>query len=307
DVDEFFSLPHIVKPGETISSTAFTRKPGGKGANQAFAVAKAGGSVDLEGSIGDDGTWIRDLLRQGGVGVDRLQVVQGEVTGRAIIQSASDGENILHKGANFYISPNDAQPDLSPYTHLLLQNEIPLPTTLAYLQANPSITSIFNPSPMLSPDELRAFPWAHLSWLIVNEGELETLLAALDPDTPVSQTADVVDTAKANIGRIKSAKGFHRDVSIICTLGAKGIIWSTAGQEEVGQLPAAKADVVRDTTGAGDCFAGYFAAGMMRNKGEEGLNQVLKTCLTACAMCVEKPGAMESYPPLKETLSRKQA
>ena len=189
---------------------------------------------------------------------------------------------------------------------------------------------------MLSPDELRAFPWAHLSWLIVNEGELETLLAALDPDTPVSQTADVVDTAKANIGRIKSAKGFHRDVSIICTLGAKGIIWSTAGQEEVGQLPAAKADVVRDTTGAGDCFAGYFAAGLMRNKGEEGLDQVLKTCLTvrvliwasgclvvlpmllkpgkieltetqACAMCVEKPGAMESYPTLKETLSRVQA
>ena len=95
DIDEFFSLPHIVKPGETISSTAFTRKPGGKGANQAYAVAKAGGAVDLQGCIGTDGQWIKELLSAGGVGVETLQVVEEEVTGRAIIQSASDGENSI--------------------------------------------------------------------------------------------------------------------------------------------------------------------------------------------------------------------
>ena len=95
DIDEFFALPHIVKPGETISSTSFTRRAGGKGANQAYAVAKAGGSVDLDGCVGTDGEWIKAFLEKGGVGVNRLKVIDEEVTGRAIIQSASDGENSI--------------------------------------------------------------------------------------------------------------------------------------------------------------------------------------------------------------------
>ena len=95
DIDEFFALPHIVKPGETISSTSFTRRAGGKGANQAYAVAKAGVSVDLDGCVGTDGGWIKTFLEKGGVGVDRLKVIDEEVTGRAIIQSASDGENSI--------------------------------------------------------------------------------------------------------------------------------------------------------------------------------------------------------------------
>lgn len=80
DVDEFFHLPHIVKPGETISSTDFTRKAGGKGANQAYAVARAGGSVDLDGCVGKDGTWIRDLLHEAGLGSDKLKVIEEQVS-----------------------------------------------------------------------------------------------------------------------------------------------------------------------------------------------------------------------------------
>ena len=79
DVDEFFHLPHIVRPGETISSTSFTRKPGGKGANQSYAVAKAGGQVDLDGCIGQDGQWVVDFLGAGGVGVRRINVLDDEV------------------------------------------------------------------------------------------------------------------------------------------------------------------------------------------------------------------------------------
>ena len=97
DIDEFFSLPHIVKPGETISSTSITRKSGGKGANQAYAVAKASGNVDLDGNIGEDGLWIKELLQNGHVGIERLGTVKEEVTGRAIIQIAEDGENSIGK------------------------------------------------------------------------------------------------------------------------------------------------------------------------------------------------------------------
>lgn len=255
--------------------------------------------MDLQGCIGSDGLWIKQLLEEGGVGVDRLKEVEGEVTGRAIIQSAADGENsigksprshygerrewtdevVLHKGANFHIQEEDVKPDLSDYTHLLLQNEIPLSTTLANIQSNRDIVSIFNPSPMLSPDELAAFPWAYLSWLIVNEGELQTLLQALS-SAPFHPSNDLLTDAERRIKALHGSEKFHKGVSIICTLGSKGILYFQPGKE-IGTLPAAEARRVRDTTGAGDCFAGYFAAGLMRRqKGEEDLEEVLKICLT---------------------------
>lgn len=80
DIDEFFHLPHIVRPGETISSASLSRGAGGKGANQAYACAKAGGNVVLEGHIGSDGLWVRDLLEEGGVRVDRVEVLKDEVS-----------------------------------------------------------------------------------------------------------------------------------------------------------------------------------------------------------------------------------
>lgn len=95
DIDDFFHLPHIVRPGETISSLSISRKPGGKGANEAYALAKAGAAVKLDGHVGDDGTWIKQYLEGGGVDVSRVAVVQDEVTGRAIIQLGEDGENAI--------------------------------------------------------------------------------------------------------------------------------------------------------------------------------------------------------------------
>ena len=111
DVDEFFDLPHIVRPGETISSTGLTKRAGGKGANQAYALAKAGASVVLDGNVGSDGVWVKDMLAENGVDVSRVGVVSEEVsiksnkdqklgadvqvTGRALIQRAADGENSI--------------------------------------------------------------------------------------------------------------------------------------------------------------------------------------------------------------------
>jgi ribokinase len=89
DVDEFFLVPHIVKPGETISSTEYIVKPGGKGANQAYAIARAGGSVDLHGAVGRDGLWVKQLLQNAGAGVDQLRVLEGEVS-HTTSQCASD-------------------------------------------------------------------------------------------------------------------------------------------------------------------------------------------------------------------------
>jgi ribokinase len=97
DIDEFFTVSHIVRPGETISSTSLHKRAGGKGANQAFAAARASGveNVLLDASIGSDGEWIKETLRGAGVMVERVATVDEEMTGRAIIQSAADGENSI--------------------------------------------------------------------------------------------------------------------------------------------------------------------------------------------------------------------
>ncbi|KAE8542487.1 hypothetical protein D1P53_001266 [Cryptococcus gattii VGV] len=300
NIDEFFHLPHIVRPGETISSTGLTKRAGGKGANQAFAVARAGGQVELDGAIGDDGMWVKEMLESAGVGTDKLMVVKDEVTGRAVIQ-------ILHAGANYYLPSPTPVPSLSTYTHLLVQNEVPLSSTLAYLtaagQSSPPLTSVFNPSPMLTPSQLREFPWKHLSWLIVNEGELGDLLLAFGSSAnPGEAKADELQArASAGILELHESEYFSKNVGIICTLGAKGILYYEP-EKEVGYLPAAKLqNPVKDTTGAGDCFAGYFVAGLMSGKS---LQDALKACLVACGICVENEGAMESVPTLEAVNKR---
>lgn len=144
---------------------------------------------------------------------------------------------------------------------------------------------------MPSPEKLRCFPWASLTWLIVNEGEMGDLLAAFGiqhdarSDTEDISLDSLTQRVTAGLQKLSSSSSFAASVNIICTLGAQGIMYSAkshgpSGEVTTGHLPAAKViNGVKDTTGAGDCFAGYFAAGLM--KGDE-LEAVLKTCLTVC-------------------------
>jgi sugar/nucleoside kinase (ribokinase family) len=72
DCDEYFTVLNIVRPSETIHSTAYDRRPGGKGANQAVSVARAGGRVSILGSVGKDGAWVVNLIEETGVDVSRV-------------------------------------------------------------------------------------------------------------------------------------------------------------------------------------------------------------------------------------------
>jgi len=165
---------------------------------------------------------------------------------------------------------------------------------------------------MLTPDELRAFPWSALNWLIVNEGEIQDLLRAFGAES-ASEDASVL------IKELYAAEVFDKNVKVICTLGAEGVMWAVDGQgAEVGKLPAGKLEKgVKDTTGAGDCFLGYLTAGLMRG---ETLEEALQNCLAvsvlryyivreradgkACAICVENEGAMDSMPSLADAKQR---
>lgn len=207
------------------------------------------------------------------------------------------------------------RPDPTPLvpsgiSHLLLANEIPYESTLAYLKAahSQSITTVFNPSPMLSAEALRAFPFEQLEWLIVNQGEMSTIYDSLvGKSDAISGSEESPDKVIENALHLYDK--LERKTSILCTLGGQGVIYvrslsrkSTAtsrsndtestGGVESGHLPAAKLlNPIKDTTGAGDCFMGFFAAGLARlaasgsvevSKAE--FEDVLKTCLTVSLM-----------------------
>lgn len=103
DIDEFYHVPDIVKPGQTISATSTTRRLGGKGLNQACAAASAGARVILDGAVGvgTEGAAVIEELKtvkggeQGIIDVERIRQEEGFVTGKAVIQLAADGENSI--------------------------------------------------------------------------------------------------------------------------------------------------------------------------------------------------------------------
>ena len=190
---------------------------------------------------------------------------------------------VLHKGANFALPdlPNDIERHLTGISHLLLQNEIPWAGTLAYLEYAHArgIVTTFNPSPMPSDTELRAFPWTTLSWLLVSEGEAESLLRAIggnreahkvEVQYPVNWPDD--KTVKLAFSTLNNLRHGERlaSTSVVCTLGAAGVLASICGLKEILYLPAAALEGnVRDTTGAGDCLTGYFVAGLMELRSEQ--------------------------------------
>ena len=152
-------------------------------------------------------------------------------------------------------------------THLLLQNEIhPRSTRYALEHAHGAIT-ILNPSPLPSPSQLSDFPWSLVDWLIVNEGEAEDLFRAMtDQDSRTwSSTVEMLQLMSSLIP--------FRKTNIVCTLGARGVVAVLPPPDNpdanvslpfVTYIPAATLETgVKDTTGAGDCFTGYFVQGLM--------------------------------------------
>ncbi|GJN94450.1 hypothetical protein Rhopal_007530-T1 [Rhodotorula paludigena] len=281
----------------------------GKGANQAVSAAKAGADVDFAGSIGEDGTWLRQTLENYGVGVSLLHTDAQLSTGRAIIQlstSTADNSIVLNKGANFSLAaPPLSPPQLSEYTHLLLQNEISLDETKRVLRDAHAagLTTLLNPSPMLTREELAAFEWDQLDWLVINEGEGEDLLLALADGAEAGK-----GDAKALLGALR-ATVLRGLTGIIMTRGAEGVVASLRAGEVVEVGPGKVVGEVKDTTGAGDCFTGFFATLLSTLPRDEALSpatlsSVLSIACQAAAMCVEKHGAMESVPTLKDVKER---
>ncbi|XP_006463189.1 hypothetical protein AGABI2DRAFT_186851 [Agaricus bisporus var. bisporus H97] len=286
NVDEYYYVSHISRPGETISSHGFQQRMGGKGFNQAVALALATGGgdqgkVSFYGTVGDDdaGKGLRERLER--------------ATGRAIIQVADDGENSIVQDKSW---PSET-------THVLLQNEINLKSTLRAIESAEKLVTIFNPSPMLHKDEIVGFPWNKIDWLIVNQLEARLLLASLDPSQDVQEEEDVRNILQNLVNQPALSK-----TRIVCTLGAGGV-YAIGNGISLAFAPAARLEgPVVDTTGAGDTFAGYFMGELMSFEGREirelDVVRLLRVATRAAAMCVERAGTVDSMPKREEVERR---
>jgi ribokinase len=156
---------------------------------------------------------------------------------------------------------------------------------------------------MLTLEQLEAFEWDNLDWLLINEGEGQDLVAALSSDPANLATGPEEIFAKLRQTKLGSLTG------IIMTRGANGVVAGLKSGEVVSAEAGKVEGGIKDTTGAGDCWTGYFATLLSTlSKGSpldsSKLKQILEIACQAAAMCCEKYGAMESVPSLREVRER---
>jgi len=276
NIDYVYQVPHMVEEGETIASRSLARNAGGKGLNQALALAKAGASVSMAGKIGAEGIFLVEALKQGGVDISRVGS-SSEATGHAIIQLDPRGRNciIIHGGANRDIDEAFIDRALEGFGRgdlLLLQNEIASIPLIIKKAHQKGLTIVMNPSP-LGP-EVQGYPLELVDLFIMNEIEAAGLSGGAAPE----KAAQVLLAARP-------------DLKLVITLGAEGAFYADKGG--IVRKPAVDAGPVVDTTAAGDTFTGYFLAGI-----GEGMSpsDALELAGRAAGICVTRPGAAPSVP-----------
>ena len=279
NIDHVYRVPHLVKPGETLSSLDLVTGLGGKGANQSVAIARAGVSVAHVGRVFKGDRWAVELLASTGVDTDNIALIEG-ASGHAIIQVDDQGENaiVLHGGANQSFSIADIESALNhnqQARYLLMQNETNLLAETFELAQAKGIKIVLNPAPMT--DNIKDLPLAKLDTLIVNRGEAEALCGAADIDQMTQQMAALAPQTR-----------------VVVTLGGDGAMLLANG--EVTHMNSPSVDVV-DTTGAGDTFVGYFLAGVA-----EGMNDhdALQRACLAGSIAVTRQGAITAIPDRSE-------
>jgi ribokinase len=283
NTDMIVQVPRIPLPGETILGGQFQTAPGGKGANQAVAAARAGADVSLLACVGND-SFGREALagfKTDGIDCEHVVIDPTAPSGVAQIFVAADGENSIGvaSGANACLAPahiERAASAIEASSTILLQLEIPLETVVraAEIGSAAGCRVILNPAPA---QELPAELYPLLDIISPNETEAELLtgIAVKDESSAAAAAASLHD------------RGVD---TVLITLGASGVFLSTGASSEI--VPAHVVDVV-DTTAAGDVFNGNLAAALCRDLQ---LEDALAYAQTAAALSVQCLGAQPSAP-----------
>lgn len=283
NLDFVYSVPHFVKPGETLASASRSVFAGGKGLNQSLAAAKAGAMVFHAGAIGSDGYLLLETLQHQGVDCHLVRRRKG-ASGHTVIQVDRTGQNsiILYQGTNFSQTREEIDATLAEFEagdFLMLQNEINELPYLIEAGFHRGLKVCINASPLNGTIRECALNLCHL--LFVNEIE-GAALAGVPQDTDAGLL-------------LEKLHGLYLHTVIVLTLGAKGSRIALPSGESY-TIPAYKVQPV-DTTGAGDTFSGYLVALISQHRS---VKEAAATASAAAALAVTRKGAASSIPALSE-------
>ncbi len=288
NMDTVIETPHMPKCGETIAGKGVEQIPGGKGANQAYAVGKLGGRVAMLGAVGDDtkGQRLLDNLKAVNVDVSHVEKLKEVPTGQAYITVDCNGDNtiIIIAGANGEVDKELIRENRELIRRsdiIVMQLEIPLEVVqyVKELAVEEGKTIILDPAPARGdiPDSL----WKGIDFIKPNETEIG-ILTGMDTENQKERICAARELIRKGVK------------NVIVTLGGEGCVHVTADSEEY--FPAHKVKAV-DTTAAGDCFTAAFALALSQGKSCE---KAISLGQKASAIAVTRKGAQTSIPTLEE-------
>ena len=277
---------HLPRPGESVLGGDFMMAGGGKGANQAIAVARMGHNVVFSAAVGRDMFGDAAVAGYQRFGVDTSYIVRKDTpSGIALIMVDGAGQNSISValGANNCLTAEDVMPALESVSAgdiVLLQLEIPMSTVDACVAvaAAKGAKVVLNPAPAAVVSEQTL---SKLYLITPNQTEAQTLTGI-----------EVVDEASATAAaKALTAKGVER---VVITMGSQGSLLYENGVSEI--IPAHKVLAV-DTTAAGDVYNGALCAAIAEGMS---LCDALRFATKAAAISVTRAGAQPSVPSREE-------
>lgn len=278
-MDMTVTAERIPLKGETLRGNSISYIPGGKGANQAVAMAKLGAEVEMFGAVGDDsnGRELLANLKRVGVKTEHIKVCGDVPTGIAMITVAeNDNTIVVVPGANGEVDRayvDEIKPVLEGYDMVVLQHEIPLDTVHYVVEfcVEKGIQAVLNPAPAA---EVPMDIIEKVTYVTPNEHEAVLIFGN--------------DLSTEELLRKYPEK-------LIITQGSRGVS-ACLKNGEVLTVPARPAKVM-DTTGAGDTLNGAFS--VRRAMGDD-LQTALTYANTAASLSTEKFGAQTGMPTADE-------
>lgn len=279
NLDHVYKVDHFTVPGETQGCLEYNIKCGGKGVNQAIAMALAGNDTYFAGIIGSDGGLLKGALVDKGVHIDYMKI-SNKPTGHAIIEVDQSGQNhiLLYGGTNKEIDFEYIDEVLSHFSKgdiVVLQNEINNVPYIIERCYEKEMKIFFNAAPY--DIAVKNYPIEKVTWLVVNETEG----AALSNEEDYEKI-------------IQTLKQKYPHTHILFTMGKEGSRVLT-DKEDI-KVEALKVNAV-DTTGAGDTYIGYFVRGIVE---EMPLLETAQMATKASAIAVTRFGAVDSIPNYEE-------
>ena len=283
NTDMVIKARHLPRPGETILGGSFFMNPGGKGANQAVAIARLGGLVTFICKTGSDifGHQSQQLFEEEGINTSYIFSDSEHPSGVALITVDESAENciVVASGANANLLPSDlnkADEAIAEADLILMQLEIPMETVEYVAEQGHRLGKkvILNPAPAhpLSPSLLK-----HLYMITPNETEAEMISGI-----KITDEASAIEAAKVLVGM-----GVQ---NVIITLGSKGAL--AYCDKDMEMVPALKVEAV-DTTAAGDVFNGSLTVALSEGRS---LPEAVRFACKASAISVTRVGAQSSAP-----------